>query len=165
MDHSAKEATVIRNDSTLFSAVWNRVIIMFWKDSTTDELIDKIEEDARQARRVLSKEYATLIHLSGVNRIPPSQEARKRLVEITTRPNSQLKAIAVVSESAGFGASVTRGVVTSLDRQAGDSKRQVFDSIEKASHWIAVRLGRNANWRDSLCKQVISIKSEQLKSL
>jgi hypothetical protein len=162
MTEEHTDLVILREEAVLFTAIWNNVVIMFWRGITDNELMDKIEKDGRRARAALSGDYAVFVVVEGSKRVPPSPEVRERLKRLVNTGPSRLRATATVVDFSGFKGSITRGVVTSLDIAHGIHGRKTFDNVREATKWIAEQLGRDQSFGDKFHSEVIAIR-ERLK--
>jgi CRISPR/Cas system CSM-associated protein Csm2 small subunit len=144
--------------------LWSDAAFWFWRSNTDLELLDMLERDADAIRGRMTTDYVTLTVLLGEKRTPPTDEARKRLTEIIKRPNPHLVAAATVLQSQGFTATVSRGVITELDRATNRRKRdhQVFNRVREATGWLAEALGRDQKWANDFYR-VVSEQRDRLE--
>ncbi len=157
MKQIPSDATVIRNDTNLLTAILPEVLIMIWRGDANEELLDKVEADIFKARRLMAGDYAVLVIIE-TDRIPPSPDVRKRLADLSKSRPSRSRANATVIQNEGFRASISRGVITEIDMVYKTPDRKVFDEISPATQWVADRLGHGREWSVKLANQVSSYK-------
>ena len=158
------ELTIIRDDPRLFTALWSDAAIWFWRSKTDLELLEMFEQDADAIRDRMTTDYVALTVVLGEKRTPPTDEARKKLSEIIRRPSPRLAAAATVLQSQGFTATVSRGVITEIDRATNRRKRdhQVFNRVREATGWLAEALGRDQKWASDFYR-IVSRERERLE--
>lgn len=158
------ELIILRDDPELLTALWSDAAIWFWRTKTDLVLLDKFERDTDTVRKSMKAEYIALTVVMGEKRTPPSDEARMKLSEIIKRPSPLLVATATVLQSQGFSATVSRGVITEVNRAANRRRRdhQVFSHVREASGWLAEALGRDQQWAIDL-NRIVSEQGERLE--
>ncbi|MBN1656733.1 MAG: hypothetical protein JXA30_23370 [Deltaproteobacteria bacterium] len=156
MEKNSSKLTIIRDNTFLFTAIWSDSAFWFWRASLGSELLDLLERDVETIRARMTDEYVFLTVLIGEKRDPPSDEARKRMSEILKQSSSRLVARAIVIESEGFTATVSRGAITDIEvgSQRRKSAYQVFRSVREATGWLAQSLGRDQSWASEFNKVV-----------
>lgn len=164
MEKNNSQLTIIRDHPLLFTAIWSDAVIWFWRSKLDDELIDLMERDVATVRKRMTTDYVAFAFLFGEKREPPSEKTRKRMAEILKHSTSNLVARAIVLESEGFKATVTRGAITDINvaAQRRDVPQQTFSSVREATGWLAQSLGRDQNWARDFNK-IVTEQYERLK--
>ncbi|MBN1655886.1 MAG: hypothetical protein JXA30_19120 [Deltaproteobacteria bacterium] len=160
MNKPNSNLTIMRDDARLFTGIWKDAVISIWRSDVDHALLDLVEEDLRKINESIRSDYVVLTILVGERRNPPTEDARVRLIGLVRNRVPRQIATASVLQSEGFTATISRGVITELDRASNRRKQehQVFSSVEEAINWLAKSLGHDQGWIDELYLQV----SEQI---
>lgn len=153
MQTARSDTTLVRNDIDLLTVVFDEMVCMILRGDVTEDLLDKFVADIRKIRDMIPGEYAVFTVLE-TDRVPPSEQTRRRLLEMVKKRPSRSRCIATVIQNDGFRASITRAVLTELDMAYKSPDRKVFTEIIPAARWVAEMLSRDLAWSDRFAEHI-----------
>ena len=129
---------IVVDDDEIAVGTWGEILVGLLRANASVRSLELLEE-AEQALIVREKRIYSVTVVPEMQVKPMGGDVRAKAVELSNRFGPSLDGIAVVIEGGGFGASMTRSIVTGIGMIASmrGVQMRTFDRVSEALAWIA----------------------------
>ena len=145
-------------------ATWRNVLILVWKQETTQEGVHKLKASYDALAQKFPKNVFLLTVVEQDAPMPASP-VRVALADFLAGCKGKMVLSAVVHEGTGFRAAAVRSVVTGLAMMANlPYPHKVFATVDDASRWLHMNSPVGKDWNDvALVATVREARSRAMK--
>ncbi|MEM7157031.1 MAG: hypothetical protein AAF799_29535 [Myxococcota bacterium] len=143
-------------------ATWRSVLFVAWRKETSVEAVEEVGRHARELGRAFPDGILLLINVED-SAPPPSSKARGAMASML-KAATDVRAAAIVHQGQGFGASMVRMVVQSLNMIAKyPYPSRVFGTNRAGAGWLVEQVDA-AGIPELFSKEELIAAIEEIKS-